>query len=207
MEFKNNLTHPALTCDVRRPSLSREGQSRACEGWGESKRKQRTENLKIMSNDSTPVKRARELRRNMTEAEQMLWKEIRNRKLMRLKFLRQHPIIYQVIDNKPKYFIADFMCYEKNLVIEVDGLIHEFQQDDDEHREEILKSRGLNILRIKNEEVEDISKVLEKIRGFINGIKNNCSHPAPIRDVRRPSLAREGQSRACEGWGESKNRN
>ena len=125
-----------------------------------------------MSDDPTPVTRARELRRNMTEAEQRLWKELRNRKFMRLKFLRQHPIIYQVIDNKSRYFIADFMCYEKNMVIEVDGLIHEFQKEDDEHRENILKSLGLNILRIKNEEVEDISKVLEKIRGFINEMKS-----------------------------------
>ena len=125
-----------------------------------------------MSDDPTPVSRARKLRRNMTEAELMLWKELRNRKFMRLKFLRQHPIIYQVIDNSPRYFIADFMCYEKKLVIEVDGLIHEFQKEDDEHRDEILKYLGLNILRIRNEEVEDISNVLEKIRRYVTNIKS-----------------------------------
>ena len=125
-----------------------------------------------MSDDATLVSRARELRRNMTEAEQMLWKELRNRKFMRLKFLRQHPIVYQVIDNKPRYFIADFMCYEKKLVIEVDGLIHEFQKEDDEHRAEILKSLGLNILRIRNEEVEDIPNVLEKIKRYVTNLKN-----------------------------------
>ena len=125
-----------------------------------------------MSDDPTPVSRARELRQNMTKAELMLWKKLRNRKFMRLKFLRQHPIIYQVIDNKPRYFIADFMCYEKKLVIEADGLIHEFQKEDDEHRDEILKYLGLNILRIRNEEVEDISNVLEKIRRYVTNIKN-----------------------------------
>ena len=117
-----------------------------------------------MSDTPTPVSRARELRQNMTEAEQMLWKELRNRKFMGLKFVRQYPLIYQVINNEPSYFIADFMCYEKKLVIEVDGLIHEFQKEEDEHREEILKSLGLNILRIRNEETENREKVLEKIK-------------------------------------------
>ncbi len=120
-----------------------------------------------MSDIPTPVSRARELRQNMTEAEQMLWKRLRNRKFMGLKFIRQHPIIYQVINNQPRYFIADFMCYEKNLVIEVDGLIHAFQKEEDEHREKILESLGLNILRIRNEEVKDITTVLEKIRTYI----------------------------------------
>lgn len=120
-----------------------------------------------MSDIPTPVSRARELRRNMTEAEQLLWKELRNRKFMGLKFVRQYPLIYQVINNEPRYFIADFMCYEKKLVIEVDGLIHEFQKEEDEHREEILKSLGLNILRIRNEETENREKVLEKIKTYI----------------------------------------
>ena len=121
-----------------------------------------------MSDTPTPVSRARELRQNMTEAERVLWKELRNRKFLGLKFVRQYPLIYQVINNEPRYFIADFMCYEKKLVMEVDGLIHEFQKEEDQHREEILKSLGLNILRIKNEEVEDIAKVMDKIRTYIN---------------------------------------
>ena len=121
-----------------------------------------------MSDTPTPVSRARELRQNMTDAEQMLWKELRSRKFIGLKFVRQHPLIFQVINNEPRYFIADFMCYEKKLVMEVDGLIHEFQKEEDQHREEILKSLGLNILRIKNEEVEDIAKVMDKIRTYIN---------------------------------------
>lgn len=120
-----------------------------------------------MSDIPTPVSRARVLRQNMTEAEQVLWKKLRNRKFMGLKFIRQHPIIYQVINNQPRYFIADFMCYEKNLVVEVDGLIHEFQKEEDDHREKILESLGLNILRISNEEVKDGSTALEKIRTCI----------------------------------------
>lgn len=113
------------------------------------------------------IKRARELRQNMTGAEQLLWLNLKNRKLLGLKFLRQHPIIYQVSENRPYYFIADFYCAEKKLVLEVDGLIHEFQKEQDEHREDILKSMDLNILRIKNAEVGDVHVVLEKIRAYV----------------------------------------
>jgi very-short-patch-repair endonuclease len=131
--------------------------------------------MKIMSDRATPITRARELRRNMTGTEALLWANLRNRKLMNLKFLRQHPIIYQVIQNKPLYFVADFYCAEKKLVIEVDGKIHDFQVEDDLRREKILRCLDLNILRIKNEEVESIPKVLAKIKEFIN----NVTHPSP----------------------------
>ena len=120
-----------------------------------------------MSDTPTPVGRARELRRNMTKSELVLWKELRNRKFIGLKFVRQQPLIYQVIDNQPRYFIADFVCYEKRMIIEVDGAIHEFQKEEDEHRENILRSLDFNILRIKNEEVKEIGTVMEKIRTYI----------------------------------------
>ena len=124
-----------------------------------------------MSEHPTPVSRARELRQTMTDAEQMLWKELRNRKFLGLKFVRQHPLIYQVINNQPRYFIADFACYEKRLIIEVDGEIHDFQKEDDEHREDILKSLDFNILRIKNDETKDMEKVFKKISVFIDELK------------------------------------
>jgi leucyl-tRNA synthetase len=117
-----------------------------------------------MSDRPTPVKRARELRQNMTDAEKLLWINLRNRRFHQLKFLRQHPIIYDMTNNKPLYFIADFYCAEKKLVIEVDGKIHDFQKEDDQHREKILQSLKLTILRIRNEEVDDVHSVLGKIR-------------------------------------------
>jgi len=123
-----------------------------------------------MSDRPTPKIRARELRRNSTAAENLLWANLRNRKFLNLKFLRQHPFIYQVDNSRPYYFIADFYCAEKMLVIEVDGKIHDFQVEEDLHREDILKSLDLNILRIKNEEVEDVRKVMEKIKKFIDEI-------------------------------------
>ena len=132
-----------------------------------------------MSDRPTPVSRARELRSNSTGAEKLLWANLRNRRFCNLKFLRQHPFIYQVINNRPYYFIADFYCAEKKLIIEVDGKIHDFQVEEDQHREDILKSLDLHILRIKNEEVESIPKVLAKIKTYINEITN--SPPAHLR--------------------------
>ncbi|MCK3684024.1 endonuclease domain-containing protein [Maribellus sp. YY47] len=121
-----------------------------------------------MSNNHTPISRARKLRREMTEEELILWQKLRGRKFLGLKFLRQHPIIYDRINNEPKYFIPDFYCAEKKLVIEVDGKIHEFQKGRDRKREEILNGAGLCILRIKNEEIEnDVFTVLKKIEAFI----------------------------------------
>jgi very-short-patch-repair endonuclease len=103
----------------------------------------------------------------MTDAESTLWNFLRNRRFCNLKFLRQHPIIYQVTKNGPDYFIPDFYCAEKKVVIELDGKIHDFQKDEDEFRENILKDQGLKILRIRNDELEDLTKVLRKIKEFI----------------------------------------
>jgi leucyl-tRNA synthetase len=124
-----------------------------------------------MSEIPTPVNRARALRRNLTPAEQKLWERLRNRKFHGLKFLRQHPFIYQVDANRPYFFIADFYCAEKRLIIEVDGNIHEFQKEEDKHREEILESLNLNIMRIKNEETETMPDVLNRITDFIKMIE------------------------------------
>ena len=117
--------------------------------------------------DHTPISRARQLRRNMTPEEKLLWKNLRARRLSGAKFLRQHPIIYQLYDNRPYYFIADFYCAEKKLVVELDGKIHDFQKEYDQHRDEILKSLGLNVLRIKNDELRDVAAVLKRIKEFL----------------------------------------
>ena len=102
-------------------------------------------------------KLANELRKNMTDAEDKLWQRLRNRKLNNLKFRRQHPI------NK---FIADFFCAEKELIIEVDGGIHNDPdaKEHDENRTYELEQFGLKIIRFTNEEVmNNIDKVLNEI--------------------------------------------
>ncbi len=120
-----------------------------------------------MSGNYSPVKRARYLRKNMTPEEKLLWEKLRGRRFHGLKFLRQHPIVYEIINSKQLFFIPDFYCAEKKLIIEIDGKIHDFQKEYDERREEILQNMGLKILRFKNSELNDISKVLNYIDYFL----------------------------------------
>src|SRR6266496_2228148 len=99
----------------------------------------------------------RDLRQTSTEAAQILWQHLRNRKLNGLKFRRQHPL---------DKFIADFYCHEKKLVIELDGSIHNEKEikDYDAVRTYELKEWGINIIRFRNEEVQsNIKDVIEKI--------------------------------------------
>jgi very-short-patch-repair endonuclease len=93
----------------------------------------------------------------MTKAEAILWEHLRNSKLKGLKFRRQHPL---------DIFIADFYCHQKKLIIELDGGIHNIQEQKeyDEGRTFELEEKGFKILRFKNEEViNDIGSVLERI--------------------------------------------
>lgn len=86
-----------------------------------------------------PPKRqfARSLRREMTEAEDRLWHELRSRRLDRIKFRRQVPI--------GKY-VADFVCLEARLIVEIDGNQHA-DSVHDAVRDADLKSRGFRVLR------------------------------------------------------------
>jgi very-short-patch-repair endonuclease len=111
--------------------------------------------------------RAKVLRQKMTEEEIVLWEQLRNRRFYDLKFLRQHPIIYDLVGNNPLFFIADFYCAEKKVIIEVDGKIHDFRKTRDNDRDEILRSLNLNVLRIRNEELKNINVVMDKIKSFI----------------------------------------
>jgi leucyl-tRNA synthetase len=115
-------------------------------------------------------KRARELRRNATRSEAILWNELRNRKLNGYKFLRQHPIVYNPYGSGVKYFVADFYCDCKKTVIELDGPIHENNLEYDQFRDAEMVNLGFNILRIKNEELQNINDVLKKIETYLNSI-------------------------------------
>ena len=99
--------------------------------------------------------RAKELRKDMTPAEVLLWRELRTNKLAGWHFRRQ-----QVIDG----FIVDFYCYAASLIVEVDGDIHIMQIEQDAERDAHLISRGFRILRVTNDDVNsDIQGVLRKI--------------------------------------------
>ena len=107
---------------------------------------------------------ARELRKKQTASEKLLWECLRNRKFNGIKFFRQHPLVYHQ-NGKDFFFIADFYSAEKKVVIEVDGKIHLLQKDYDKQRDLILSRKGLKVIRIKNETInENIHVALNKIR-------------------------------------------
>ena len=108
---------------------------------------------------------SRELRHNATKAEQIFWNVVRDRKFHNLKFYRQKVLFYSK-DNKPRFFIADFYCHEKRLVIELDGDIHKKQKRYDEARSEIIQIMSIDVIRFKNIDIEnrldDVLDTLEK---------------------------------------------
>ena len=104
------------------------------------------------------LQRAKELRHDMTPAEKILWQELRANKLG-VHFRRQ-----QVIAG----FIVDFYCHKAALVIEVDGDIHDLQQEEDARREKALSEMGLQVVRFRNEEVmKNLSAVVGNVRGLV----------------------------------------
>jgi very-short-patch-repair endonuclease len=114
------------------------------------------------------LQRAKELRREMTPAEKILWEELRANKLG-VHFRRQ-----QVIAG----FIVDFYCHKAGLVIEVDGDIHDLQQEEDARREKALHEMGLMIIRFRNDKIlMDLLTAVEKIRGLVQ--VNNLIQQAP----------------------------
>ena len=106
---------------------------------------------------------ARELRKNQTASEEIVWEMVRNRKLANKKFTRQYPIIYHTYKNQAAFIIADFYCAEYKLILEIDGKIHEQQKEYDEQRDYLVKFMGYQVLRIKNEELVNIEEVKGKI--------------------------------------------
>ena len=105
----------------------------------------------------------RNLRWNATAPEKKLWRHLRRRQLNGRKFLRQHAIVYESAGDEHFYFVPDFYCFKENIAIELDGKIHKFNKTRDEHRDEILRNMGIKILRFKNEDLDDIDSVLQKI--------------------------------------------
>ena len=105
---------------------------------------------------------ASKLRKNMTKAEACLWKYIlRAGKLENYKFRRQRPVLN---------YIADFMCLDLMLIIEVDGISHWDEEtiDKDEIRQKDLEQIGFTVIRFDDDEViNDIENVERVLQGFI----------------------------------------
>lgn len=98
---------------------------------------------------------ARSNRQPQTEAEEKLWQEIRNSQLGS-KFRRQHAI---------GVYIADFVCLEKSLIIEIDGEIHDETKDYDAQRTDILNQIGFEVIHFSNKEIKhELERVLASIK-------------------------------------------
>jgi len=97
------------------------------------------------------------LRKNSTKAEQVLWNELRGKKLG-VKFRRQHGV---------GRYILDFYCSSKKLSIEIDGGIHKISENKeyDQERTDFVRNLGIKELRFSNEEVQNnLSHVINAIR-------------------------------------------
>jgi len=101
--------------------------------------------------------RARRLRRNRTDAERRLWRELRELKQAGFKFRQQAPV---------DYFIVDFACLSQRLIVEVDGGTHstDAELERDGRRERHLSDQGFRVLRVWNSDVrENIEAVMDTI--------------------------------------------
>ncbi len=113
------------------------------------------------------LQRAKELRRELTAAERALWNELRTGNLGGFHFRRQ-----QVIDG----FIVNFHCHECALVVEVDGDIHDVQQDYNEQRQMHFVGRGFSAIRFSNVEVLNH---LDVVKNKILEVCLSLRHPLP----------------------------
>ena len=118
---------------------------------------------------------ARQLRKTQTDAERRLWQLLRNRSLGGCKFRRQHPV---------GSYICDFICIDRQLVIEVDGGQHAVQVEEDEARTAYLESKGFMVIRFWNHEV--LTKTEAVLERILNMISSDSPHHVPL-----PKGARE----------------
>jgi len=116
---------------------------------------------------------AKQLRKNFTDTEKLLWRHLRVKQVEGCKFRRQEPI---------GSYVVDFVCHEKRIVIEVDGGQHSIERERDNERDKWLKGQGYKVLRFWNNEV------LANIEGVLGVIQHCLNHP-PLS----PLPSREGK--------------
>ncbi len=108
---------------------------------------------------------ASKLRKRQTDSERKLWGQLRAKQMEGVKFRRQHPM---------GIYIADFICFEKRLIIKLDGGQHTIQATKDKTREAWLRQQGYKVLRFWDHEI------FENFTGVLNSIRNNIIRtPSP----------------------------
>jgi very-short-patch-repair endonuclease len=139
---------------------------------------------KVRGYDDRTLKRAKRLRREMTDAERKLWSVLRNSQLADAKFRRQQPI---------GPFIADFVCQSARLIVEADGGQH-VHGESDNRRTAFLEGKGYRVLRFWNNDI------LENLDGVAQVIAAPLATPHPAQpSAESPSPSGEGFSGANNG--------
>jgi very-short-patch-repair endonuclease len=108
--------------------------------------------------------KARELRKNLTDAEKLLWSRLRAKQMESFKFRRQEQI---------GRFIVDFVCYENQLIVEADGGQHAVEREKDAERTAWLNAEGFRVLRFWNHEI------LANLEGVMEVIERHLHPPSP----------------------------
>lgn len=120
-----------------------------------------------------PTARAQQLRRDMTEIELLLWRQLRGRRLAGLKFSRQMPV---------GPYICDFMCRTVGLVVEVDGSQHGEAEAYDAARTRFIEAEGFRVLRFWNNDVlNNMDGVLERVAAAARSMPTPQPPPASGR--------------------------
>ena len=114
-----------------------------------------------------PTRIARTLRNNATPAEKLLWRHLSGRQLAGFKFSRQMPVAG---------YVADFMCREARLIVELDGGQHAWQSDRDEGRTKAIEAEGFRVIRFWN---NDVLARTEGVLLEIERVLRHCPPPAP----------------------------
>lgn len=116
--------------------------------------------------------RARELRKHLTRAERDVWELVRNRRLLGLKFRRQHVL---------RGFVVDFYCAELKLVLEIDGGVHATPERAayDAVRSAILEGAGFRVVRLPNERCAK-ADLVEVLRPLVD--EPSPPTPLPLRE-------------------------
>lgn len=114
--------------------------------------------------------RARQLRKNLTDAERRLWARLRRRQLDGCQFRRQAPIGPSIVD---------FVCFARRLVVEVDGGQHAIHQEGDAKRTAWLESQGFEVLRFWNNDV--LANTDAVLGALLNALRGREISHRPIR--------------------------
>jgi very-short-patch-repair endonuclease len=122
---------------------------------------------------------AKDLRRNMTLSEVLLWNELKQKQMLGFDFDRQRPL---------RNYIVDFYCKELSLAIEIDGDTHIYKYDYDDERQRSLEKLGVHFLRFEDIEVKkNMNNVLRVIEDWIRKNKPTPKHSKHVNFEEKPT--------------------